>query len=294
MYLNDSPNHDEAAPNRTDREPKYDSFPSSRIAFCNGGAGLKCYSPSTAAPSYRISPLGARECESFTINILAIDVGDGKTRFLSLEDPFFAYHEEATDPKHPDVRLCDNIRLSLATATLDYQNQTIACILRSCETLPEDNCPHSINLDEIQALPTPSNVQIVARLWGFKPLITTMATVVAFAQQGTRIAIASWERILVWVLQPKALALLRGQWVQGNWIDPPTYKERTFDRFLDGKLVELRPIVLEAGAVVHKMAFTANENELITITDRGLQVWNLGPSAVGRRTVSLLPDEVDA
>ncbi len=233
-----------------------------------------------------------RESESFSVNKIPIPVGDD-TEFFFLEDPFFAHHEKVTDLKHRYIRSCDNIRLSLATVTLEGQSQTIACILKLCKTLPEDDCPHSINLDATQALVAGSDVWIVARLWGFKLPMTTMATVKAFAQQGTRIAIASWDEISVWALRPKALAALRGQWVRGEWINHPTYKDRTFDSLLNCELVELRPIILKAGAVVHKMAFTANENELITITDKGLQVWNLGPSAAGRRTVSLLPDEED-
>ena len=235
----------------------------------------------------------ARESESFAINRTAIKLSDDTYKFFSHEDPFFAHHEKVSDPKDENIRFCDNITLSLATITFACQSQTIACILRSCKTLPEDECRHSINLDETQALIVNSDVRVVARLWGFNPPMTTMATVMAFAQQGTRIAIASWDKILVWALRPKGLAELRDQLVQGKWISHPTYKGRTFNRLLNCKLVLLRPIVLKAGAVVHKMAFTANENELITITDKGLQVWNLGPSAVGRRTVSLLPDEED-
>ena len=228
------------------------------------------------------------EVENFTVNETAINLGEDTDELFSLEEPFFAHHEHVLD-----LRSCDNIRLSFATVKLNGQSQTIACILRSCKTMPEDDCPHSINLVETHALNMTSDVQIVARLWGFKPPINTMATVMAFAQQGTRIAIVSWDKILVWALRPKALAALRSQWVQGEWVNHQTYRRRMFDRVLNCKLAELRPIVLKANAVIHKMEFTANENELITITDKGLQVWNLGPSAVGRRIVSLLPDEGD-
>lgn len=291
MYLNDSPGHGKAASSRTDAQPEHYNYSTSRVAFFNGGKGLKCYSPATAAPSYRISPLNGRESESFTVNKVAINLGDDTYEFFSLEDPFFAYHGKASDHEHTNIRSCDNIRLSFATVTPKHQSQTIACIVRSCKTLPEDDCPHSISLDETQGLITTSNVEIVARLWGFQQPMTTMATVMAFAQQGTRIAIASWKDIFVWALRPKALVELCDQWMRGKWIHHSAYEEKTLDKILNCKLVELRPIVLKAGAVVHKMAFTANENELITITDKGLQVWNLGPSAVGRRTVSPLPDE---
>lgn len=113
-----------------------------------------------------------------------------------------------------------------------------------------------------------------------------MTAVMAFAQNGTRIAIAYWDKILVWALQPDVLA---GKLIGGEWVHDWIY-ERTVDENLKCSLVELKPILLKADAVVHKMAFTASENELVTITDRSVQIWNLGPSAIGRRTGSLLCD----
>jgi hypothetical protein len=165
------------------------------------------------------------------------------------------------------------------------QNQIIACIMRSWEAIPENDCPHTIHLDEPHAIATTDDIEIAARLWGFTPATTSLAGVMAFAEQGTRIAIARWDRIFVWALEPKALAGA-GRWAR-RWV-----YQHIYDRHFKCNLVELKPIVLEANAVVHKMAFTANENELVTITDVGLKIWNLGPSATGRRTVRLLQHEL--
>ena len=104
----------------------------------------------------------------------------------------------------------------------------------------------------------------------------------AYSEKGTRIAVAYWDKIFVWPLLPKALAQI------GK--DPKVYK-KSYDKNLKCNLVELKPIMLKAEAVVHKMAFTASEDELITITDKGLQIWNLGPSATGRRRDGLLFNE---
>jgi hypothetical protein len=106
-----------------------------------------------------------------------------------------------------------------------------------------------------------------------------MSAVMGFAEQGTRIAIAYWDKIFVWPLNPKALAEKEGH--------GEVYR-KTYDRNMKAGIVALKPIVLDADAVVHKMAFTQSENELVAITDRGLQMWNLGPSATGLRSSEVL------
>lgn len=266
--------------------PECYSYATSRIAFSSAGRALKCYSAGLGAPTIRIHPLKRAHSNNVTVNKMGLDLDDDTMQWFSIEDPFFGYHEIASNQTNANARTCRNIRLSFATATPAGQNQTIACILKSCKILPENHCPHTIHLDEPHAIASTEHIEIAARLWGFTLATTTMAGVMAFAEQGTRIAIANWDKIFVWALQPKALA------DAGKWTHRQIY-QKTYDRNLKCHLVELKPIVLEASAVVHKMAFTANENKLITITDVGLKIWNLGPSAIGRRTVGLLHHEED-
>lgn len=146
--------------------------------------------------------------------------------------------------------------------------------------MPESACSHIVNSDEPQDL-YPYAIPL-ARLCFFGPPVTTMPTVMAFAEQGTRIAIAYWDKIFIWPFRPEILA--------GTYDDCQSYPE-TYDKNLKCHVVELKPIVLKAEAVVHKMTFTASENELVAITDKGLQIWNLGPSATGLRSISMLPEE---
>ena len=213
---------------------------------------------------------------------MGIDLDVDTTEWFFIEDPFFGYHESVRSSDGTNARSCRNVRLSLATATIASQNRPIACILVSDKTTLEDDCTHAINLDEQHATALTPIIRVVARLWGFKLPTTTMPVVMTYAKQGTRVATACWNKIFVWPLLPKVLS--------GKVPYLGVYK-KIYDGNLKCSLVELKPIVLNAEAVVHKMTFTENQDELVTITDKGLQIWNLGPSATGRRSDRSLSDE---
>jgi hypothetical protein len=283
LFINGLPKDTQTAANNITNPPEHYNYSASRIAFSCGGRALKCYSPASATPSCRIQTFQRYSTSNVTVNKIVIDLDDATTECFFIEDPFFGYHETIPSIGQTRTYSCFNIRLSLATVTLASQNQPIACILRSSKTTPEDDCTHAINLDVHHAIASTPSIRVVARLWGFKHPITTMPAVMAYSEKGTRIAIANWDKIFVWPLLPKALA-------EVGLYHQDIYK-KTYDSNLKCYLVELKPIVLKADAVVHKMAFTASEDDLVSITDRGLQMWNLGPSATGRRSVELLHDE---
>jgi hypothetical protein len=287
LYINDYPERVQTSHNGNKIQPEHWHYDTSRVAFSSSGNSVKCYSAGIATPSTRIPKFRRGSYNNVIFNKTEIYLDDGTAISLSVEDAFFGYHETVRLWENPDMRSCFNSRLSFATVTLAKHYPTIACILQSSETIPEDGCPHAVDLDETPSPASTLYFSIVARLWGFKQQPTTMPTVVAFAQQGTRVAIAYWDEIFIWTLQPKALAQPVDKLI-GHQI-----YEKTYDRNLQCSIVELKPVVLKAEAVVHKMAFTANENELVTITDKGLQIWNLGPSASGRRRVDLLDEKED-
>ena len=51
-----------------------------------------------------------------------------------------------------------------------------------------------------------------------------------------------------------------------------------------GDMATLSPLVLHSESPVHKLAF-ASSNELISLTSKGVQSWNIGPGATGKREV---------
>lgn len=241
---------------------------------------MRYYSPGMATPTFRTDRLVDNNANDAWINDMMFPLPIGTEERISVEDAFFYYHDTMKLEDNPPQLFCRNVRLYFATVTFPSLNQTIACIVKESRDTLNDSCSHGLGPDEIQAVLI--DPIIVARLCFFQLLVTSMATVMTFARQGTRIAVASWDKIFVWPFLPEILAEIRD--------DCQTYR-KTYDRNLQCNLVELKPIILKAEAVVHKMAFGASGNELITITDKGLQIWNLGPSATGLRRVNRLPED---
>jgi hypothetical protein len=127
--------------------------------------------------------------------------------------------------------------------------------------------------------------EVVGRLWGYNQApVTSLPGVVAYSQNGSRIAIADWDKILVWALNGEALA-------DGNI--GSQYYDMVQENKLEQNHVVLKPILLKAGSVVRQMAFGGMEDELAVLTSGGLQIWNLGPSGTGKREVHHL-DEWDS
>ena len=121
---------------------------------------------------------------------------------------------------------------------------------------------------------------VVARLWGYSQArVTSLPEIVAYSLKGSRIAIADWDKILVWALSPEVL------------VDDDIgtrYYDTTWDDSFENDVVVLKPILLKAGSVVRQMVFGRTENELIVLTTIGVQIWNLGPSAKGMKIMRYL------
>jgi hypothetical protein len=125
-----------------------------------------------------------------------------------------------------------------------------------------------------------SGTVVVARLWGLSQTrVTSLPGIVAYSLKGSRIAIADWDKILVWALSPDVL------------VDDDTgtrYYDTTWDDNLENDVVVLKPILLNAGSVVRQMVFGRSENELVVLTTVGVHIWNLGPSAKGMKVLRYL------
>ena len=120
---------------------------------------------------------------------------------------------------------------------------------------------------------------LAARLWGYRQSETSLGNVFAFSYKGCRIAMADWNRILVWPLNPKGLV---------ECVDVRE-EEYYYTRSPNTGMVELMPIVLESEGVVFKMHFNQEDEDMLyALTDRGLMCWELGPSCRGRRRVEKL------
>jgi hypothetical protein len=197
-----------------------------------------------------------------------VDFTDDLSLLFSIGVPFFGTHETSTQT---GFEVCRWRYLSLGIAKHREENWTVACLLRSEATCRARNCGHQMNLERGRRL---QDWTVMARLWGFRDATdSSLGCKVAASKLGTRIAVANWNVIYVWALEPGAL-------IDG---DPDTYYDPSWRSTSTGQ-IELQPIVLKLDAVCFQLRFTKTENELVAITDRGIMLWDLTPSGRGSRS----------
>jgi hypothetical protein len=249
--------------------PKRLRPPPVKVAFTEHGWDLKCYAAGFSVPSFRLDTIDRATNDEWAIGKIHI----GSYDFL-VDNPFYAKHENDNDGT--GRRRCTITYLALGITktfgTID-ESRLAACIIRAHRTLSYTTCSHLVDLDI--NFRTLLRFEVVGRLWGYNQApVTSLPGVVAYSRNGSRIAIADWDKILVWALNGEALA-------DGN--TGSQYYDMVQENKLEQDHVVLKPILLKAGSVVRQMAFGRIEDELAVLTSGGLQIWNLGPSGTGRR-----------
>ncbi|EAW13319.1 F-box domain protein [Aspergillus clavatus NRRL 1] len=170
--------------------------------------------------------------------------------------------------------MCHWQYLSLGIATHREENWTVACLLKSEALCRTQSCGHTLNLDRGRRF---TDWTVVARLWGFQDSSNSLGCKVAASDRGTRLAVANWNVIYVWALEPGALIE-----ENSSGFYPVCFRSK------GSGLIELRPIVLPLDGVCFKLGFTQREDELLAITDRGVMYWDLGPLGRGSRDIQQL------
>ncbi|KAL2836045.1 hypothetical protein BJY01DRAFT_238447 [Aspergillus pseudoustus] len=196
-----------------------------------------------------------------------VDFTDDLSLLFSIGVPFFGTHETS---HQNGLEVCRWRYLSLGIATHREENWTVACLLRSEATCRARNCGHQMNLERGRRL---QDWTVMTRLWGFRDATDSLGCKVAASKLGTRIAVANWNVIYVWALEPGAL-------IDG---DPEGYYGPMWRSANTGQ-IELHPVVLKLDAVCFQLRFTDRENEVVAITDRGIMLWDLAPPGRGSRS----------
>ncbi|OGM40395.1 hypothetical protein ABOM_010806 [Aspergillus bombycis] len=192
---------------------------------------------------------------------------------FSIAIPFYGTH--ATRVEGNGHSRCHWKYLAFGIATHRTEDWTVACLLKSEAVCSSEHCGHVLNLERGRRF---FDWTVVARLWGFQDSNNSLGCRVATSKHGTRIAVANWNVLYIWALQPNALIEQNS-----NGYYPPLLQSP------DSGMVELRPIVIPLDAVCFKLCFTDVEDELLAITDRGLMFWDLGPLGRGQRITKELP-----
>jgi hypothetical protein len=260
--------------------PKVLRPPPVKAVFTEHGGDLKCYAAGFSVPSFRLDAVDRAISDEWAIGKVHI----GSYDFL-VDNLFYAKHE-SDDEDGTGRRRCTITYLALGITktfgTID-ESRLAACIVRAHRTLSSTICSHLIDLDV--NFRTLLRAEVVGRLWGYNQApVTSLPGVVAYSRNGSRIAIADWDKILVWALNGEAL-------VDGN--TGSQYYDMVQENRLEQNHVVLKPILLKAESVVRQMAFGGMEDELAVLTSGGLQIWNLGPSGTGKRELHHL-DEWDS
>lgn len=260
----------------------------------------------------------------------------------NLTTAFYVHHATRLTPRAGEDRdnsgeveqVCTTSYLSLATTKLSryagHQQRTqqeveVLCIMRAIKTLPSNDCTHLAYKDICAPHVYGHGVKAVARLWGWQPSESSLAGEYKTASCDTRIAIAEWDRIFIWSLDPKALLEEADDPISDNIDDNDSNASSdasndlpiageirklpawTYSKIYDDKLkawyVELMPIVLSTssnrsgkrgsgrGADVIRQMMWKNPNTLVVRTGSGLQIWNVGPSGTSKRTHQILDPE---
>ncbi|KAF4217118.1 hypothetical protein CNMCM8980_006418 [Aspergillus fumigatiaffinis] len=204
-------------------------------------------------------------------NACMVQFSDTLSLLFSIAIPFFGTHARRNED---NIEMCHWRYLAFGIATHRKENWTVACLLKSEARCQAQNCGHILNLDRGRRF---SQWTIVARLWGFQNPTNSLGCKIAASDRGTRLAVANWNVIYVWALEPNALIE-----ENANGFYPTSFRSTS------SGVIELRPIVLPLDAVCFKLGFTHQEDELIAITDRGLMYWDLGPLGKGQRITQRL------
>jgi hypothetical protein len=311
------------------------------IAFAQDGCKIKLFAPGEFLPYDVVSttPRDPPESEDDPEPDPFMRSATPWTRMISNMDwtmttPFYHTHtrywagNSSGDAEDDKVEICAMSHLSLATATVLRHFQSgknrqrdqvlktkILCILSTIDEGDATECTHSADMDRCASLRAAQS-RVVARLWGWQPSESSLAGESNLACCDTRIAIANWDRILVWSLSPKALideandpAPPPNQSTQidddddsddemhvevlpeagERKRDPAWTYPKVYDENMEGWYVELKPIILNTGkGVVIRQLIWKDTDTLLVRTDRGMQVWNVGASATGKRTQALL------
>lgn len=256
------------------------------IAFFKEGRRIKMYDAGGIVPYQTFSASTTQYDQYASTNVISFE---GFT--VHVDTPFYGTHTTQLDDLNQQS-YCFQHHLCLGIASLNLPNHVgddevrILCVLRSQNRYYPESCDHRVNFSRMTHV-SANNSTIVARLWGWEPLHTNLSgkETVAVSPGGTRIAIAMWNKVLVYPLNPKVLCdeavvdssddeapkpRRKRKKPQNPWEKPCTdYYLRKKDKNLLGwKIAELRPIVLDLqGAVAHKMSWSAAKEPITDTLD---------------------------
>ena len=213
------------------------------------------------------------ECDPLLSNFAFINIStddsyaDGE---FEVGMPFHASHFDGVTVDGQNALVCETSYLAIGISRNcnRFSKHPDAFLVQAEDRVQAASCRHEVKLDDGRRL---TRWKAVALLAGWRKGDSSLGTVVATSPGGSRVAAATWSRILIWSFHPKMLH----QGELQHYFPTRDYNERKgFGR--------LRPTLLSPEGVVHNLLWT-DETHLYATTDQGLVKWDIGPLSDGER-----------
>ena len=184
--------------------------------------------------------------------------------------PFHAHHTPSISVAYSAGPMCRTSYLALGECTdSDFvggpNSSNVFIVSGEIDAAPQA-CNHTPNLDAGRRNGTWNTLALLS---GWRHGTSSLGTVVAISGKGTHVAAATWDRVLIWSLDPHLLhqGSLEHYFPACDWNQ--------------GKgLGRLRPVRVRSAGVVYAMCWVG-ESVLYAVTDGGLVRWDVGPRADG-------------
>ena len=242
------------------------------MQFVMGDSRLNFYTPGNPVHSWytAVCNPGEEECGSMFSNAALITNEGLVHTTLEVGMPFHGLHFHDLVVDEQSVPVCRNsyLALGITRCVNGSSDQPDAFIVQGDRRVHAAGCAHGIHLDEGRTLVSWNAVGLLA---GWRKGASSLGTVVAVSPDGSRIAAATWSRVLIWSFNP---GLLHQGELQ-HYFPQRDYNERKgFGR--------LRPTLLPWAGVIYSMLWL-DEAHLYATTDRGLIKWDVGHMSRGER-----------
>lgn len=257
-----------------------------KIAFFRDGRRIKLYHAGGIVP-YKVFSSFTVDDERSYASSNVVHYGGVDSIDFYVDTPFYGMHGKYyEDTAQHDY--CYQTYLCLGTSKLNVgvydgtaKEANVLCVLRSQTRMDPEDCDHKVNLQRMAHLSAQSS-SIVARLWGWEEMNTNLTgkESVAVSSGGTRIAIAMWDKVLIYAINPKLLceetvvdssddeaekSKKKKRKAKKTWEYPATeYYHRVKDvNLLDMNVAQLKPVVIDLqGAVAHRMHWSPAKGKI--------------------------------
>ena len=249
-----------------------------RLGFADKNESLVIYEPKAPVPigSAPWNPWSSSKTIRVTdsIRTMLVDPEENQEWFR-IGLPFFGQHVSQSDPWTGDSHCVKTYLTVGAPITNDgEENKGHLFIVRWSTTITPGRCDHRIDKN---ATMTHSVRNVAALLAGWQNTSSSLGTLLTISSDGRRIAAATWDRVLLWTIDPDMLS----QGPFDPYFPPRDYNARKgFGR--------IRSVRLPSQGIVYSLHWYDNEN-LFAVTDHGLVKWYIGALGTGRRENDFSP-----